>query len=669
MRTHLCGVLRPADVGTTVRLCGWVARRREHGEHLAFVDLRDHSGIDPVRHRPRHRRAQRVGHRRHRHGAPPPEGTVNPGIDTGEVEIGDCTVEVLNEAEPPPFSVDDRDESDEPVRLRYRYVDLRRPRMQRNLRLRARVNAAIRAAMDRQGFAEIETPAAVGAHPRGLPRVLRARPPAPRLLLRAAPEPAAGQAAPHGGRLRPLLPDRPLPARRGPAGRPPVRVHPARHGVLLRHPGRRHGLRLRGRPRCGRGGDGGAAAADRADDVGRRPRPLRHRQARPALRHGAGRPDRASSRAPRSRPSPRRPSRRSWCPTAPPSPARGSTSSPSRPSGPGRRAWPGSGSVENGPVARRRPWPATCRRPKRCALLETTGAEPGDLILAVSDTYATACTVLGTLRAAHRRAPGGPGPAPLRLGRRLPHVRGRRRRRAPPGGAPPVHHALPRGPAPAGDRPAGRALAGLRPGAQRMGAGVGERAYPPPGHPVAGVRRAGHRPRGGRGPLRVPAGRLPLRGAAARRVRLRDRPAGGRSWPARRTSARSSPTPRPSPAPTCSPAPRTPLPAATLAELGIRVVAPPPAAPVEPLRRRRRPPPPAPGPAGRPAPPPHPRRDRGPGAPRRPRRPAAGPGRVRPGRARRSCGARPAPARPRWPACWPTPPPSTWPRSRPRPPA
>ena len=96
-----------------------------------------------------------------------PEGTVNPGLDTGEVEVGDCTVEVLNEAEPPPFAVDDRAEADEPVRLRYRYVDLRRPRMQRNLRLRSRVNAAIRTAMVRQGFVEIETPLLWAPTPEG----------------------------------------------------------------------------------------------------------------------------------------------------------------------------------------------------------------------------------------------------------------------------------------------------------------------------------------------------------------------------------------------------------------------------------------------------------------------------------------------------------------------
>jgi aspartyl-tRNA synthetase len=167
MRTHLCGVLRAVDEGTAVRLCGWVSRRREHGEHLAFIDLRDHSGvIQCVIDNKVDVRSEWViaveGVVRLR-----PEGTVNPGLETGEVEVGDCTVIVLNEAEPPPFSVDDRDESDEPVRLRYRYVDLRRPRMQRNLRLRARVNAAIRAAMDRQGFCEIETPLLWAPTPEG----------------------------------------------------------------------------------------------------------------------------------------------------------------------------------------------------------------------------------------------------------------------------------------------------------------------------------------------------------------------------------------------------------------------------------------------------------------------------------------------------------------------
>ncbi|HEX3567555.1 MAG TPA: aspartate--tRNA ligase [Acidimicrobiales bacterium] len=167
MRTHLCGRVSTADVGTTVRLCGWVAKRREHGEHLAFVDLRDHTGIvqcvvpGTVDVRSEYVIAVE-GVVRHR-----PEGTVNPELPTGEIEIGDCTVEVLSVAEPPPFAVDDRIDADEPVRLRNRFVDLRRPRMQANLRLRAQVNAALRSAMDRQGFCEVETPLLWAPTPEG----------------------------------------------------------------------------------------------------------------------------------------------------------------------------------------------------------------------------------------------------------------------------------------------------------------------------------------------------------------------------------------------------------------------------------------------------------------------------------------------------------------------
>ena len=140
MRTRLCGVLGVGDVGSTVTVCGWVAKRREHGEHLAFVDLRDHTGIvqcvipGTVDVRSEYVIAVE-GVVRHR-----PEGTVNPELPTGEVELGDCTVTVLNPAEPPPFAVDDRVDVDEVDRLRYRFVDLRRPRMQSNLRLRAVVN-------------------------------------------------------------------------------------------------------------------------------------------------------------------------------------------------------------------------------------------------------------------------------------------------------------------------------------------------------------------------------------------------------------------------------------------------------------------------------------------------------------------------------------------------
>jgi aspartyl-tRNA synthetase len=135
-----------------------VARRREHGEHLAFLDVRDHTGVvQCVVHSAVEVRNEFVvrvtGTVRAR-----PEGTANAELATGEVEVGDCEVEVLNPAEPPPFPVTDRVDADEGLRLRHRSVDLRRDRMQRNLRVRATVNRALRAAMDRQGFTEVETP-------------------------------------------------------------------------------------------------------------------------------------------------------------------------------------------------------------------------------------------------------------------------------------------------------------------------------------------------------------------------------------------------------------------------------------------------------------------------------------------------------------------------------
>ena len=168
MRTHQCGELRSDDIGQTVSLTGWVGRRREHGEHLAFVDLRDHTGItqcvvnDDVDVRSEYViRVTGVVRAR-------PEGTVNDGLPTGEIEVGDCEVEVLRKATPPPFPVDHRaDDVDENIRLQYRYLDLRRERMQRNLRVRSAVNAAVRKAMERQEFVEVETPMLVPSTPEG----------------------------------------------------------------------------------------------------------------------------------------------------------------------------------------------------------------------------------------------------------------------------------------------------------------------------------------------------------------------------------------------------------------------------------------------------------------------------------------------------------------------
>ena len=168
MRTHLCGELTRANIGQTVTVCGWVNRRREHGEHLAFVDLRDHSGIvqcvvdNTVDVRSEYV-LQVTGTVTER-----PEGTVNEDLGTGHIEITEAKVDILSAAEPPPFPLDERaDDVDEMVRLRHRYLDLRRPRMQRNLRVRSQVNAAIRSSMVSQGFVEVETPMLMPATPEG----------------------------------------------------------------------------------------------------------------------------------------------------------------------------------------------------------------------------------------------------------------------------------------------------------------------------------------------------------------------------------------------------------------------------------------------------------------------------------------------------------------------
>ncbi|HEX2047226.1 MAG TPA: aspartate--tRNA ligase [Acidimicrobiales bacterium] len=167
MRTHMCGELRPEHAGEEASVCGWVASRREHGEHLAFLDVRDHTGVVQCvvdgAHDLRSEYVVRVsGVVRIR-----PEGTANPNLPTGEVEIGDCTVEILSVAEPPPFPLTDRVDADEVLRLRHRYVDIRRPSMQRNLRLRAVVSGAIRRSMDEQGFVEVETPTLIASTPEG----------------------------------------------------------------------------------------------------------------------------------------------------------------------------------------------------------------------------------------------------------------------------------------------------------------------------------------------------------------------------------------------------------------------------------------------------------------------------------------------------------------------
>ncbi len=173
MRTHRAGDVGAADIGDSVAICGWVASRRDHGGKV-FLDVRDVAGIlqvvvDPqlsgleVAHRLRHEWVVRViGDVSAR-----PAGTVNDDLPTGAVEVIAREIEVLNESEPPPFPLDDRVDVDEVLRLRHRYLDLRRVPMQRNLRLRAAVNRVMRESMAAQDFVEVETPMLIASTPEG----------------------------------------------------------------------------------------------------------------------------------------------------------------------------------------------------------------------------------------------------------------------------------------------------------------------------------------------------------------------------------------------------------------------------------------------------------------------------------------------------------------------
>jgi aspartyl-tRNA synthetase len=169
IRTHEAGTLRASDAGHTVTLAGWVASRRDHGG-VAFIDLRDASGIvqvvvrdDEIAHDLRNEWCIAVtGEVRRRI-----EGNVNPRIATGEIEVVASSVVVLNESAPLPFQIDEHVDVGEEARLKYRYLDLRRPGPAKALRLRSRVNRAARDVLDRHGFVEVETPTLTRSTPEG----------------------------------------------------------------------------------------------------------------------------------------------------------------------------------------------------------------------------------------------------------------------------------------------------------------------------------------------------------------------------------------------------------------------------------------------------------------------------------------------------------------------
>lgn len=173
MRSIYCGELNESNLDQEVTLCGWVHRRRDHGG-VIFVDLRDHTGLLQVVFDPdtaeTFARAESVrneyvlqvqGRVRRR-----PEGTVNADMPTGQVEVLGVVLTVLNTAATPPFQIDDQDVQEE-TRLRYRYIDLRRPEMQQKMRLRARITHAMRSFLDAHGFIDVETPILTRSTPEG----------------------------------------------------------------------------------------------------------------------------------------------------------------------------------------------------------------------------------------------------------------------------------------------------------------------------------------------------------------------------------------------------------------------------------------------------------------------------------------------------------------------
>jgi len=171
----MCGTVKLADRGERVTLAGWVNHRRDHGG-LTFIDLRDHTGVVQLVFNPAHfPEAQTIAERCRLEWVlrvegvvePRPEGSENPSLPTGAVEVAVDLCEVLAQAEAMPIGTGDEAEVDERVRLQYRYLDLRRPRMQRNLRARHRFIKRLRDEADRLGFTEIETPTMIPSTPEG----------------------------------------------------------------------------------------------------------------------------------------------------------------------------------------------------------------------------------------------------------------------------------------------------------------------------------------------------------------------------------------------------------------------------------------------------------------------------------------------------------------------
>ncbi|MEC7107313.1 MAG: aspartate--tRNA ligase, partial [Pseudomonadota bacterium] len=174
MRSHYCGELGTADVGEQVEICGWVHRRRDHGG-VIFLDIRDRTGILQVVFDPDTEASFALADSVRNEFVlwargkvrPRPEGTINPDMRTGEIEVLGLDLTVLNAAKTPPFQLDEYSDAGEDIRLRYRYLDLRRPEMQQRLQARAKITSEVRRYLEEDGYLDVETPTLSRATPEG----------------------------------------------------------------------------------------------------------------------------------------------------------------------------------------------------------------------------------------------------------------------------------------------------------------------------------------------------------------------------------------------------------------------------------------------------------------------------------------------------------------------
>ena len=174
MRSHYCGDLRASESGQEVEIYGWVHRRRDHGG-VIFLDVRDRTGVLQVVFDPDEEESFALADSVRNEYVlmakgkvrPRPEGTVNTDMPTGEVEVLGKELKILNAAKTPPFQLDEYSEAGEDIRLRYRYMDLRRPEMQQRMQARARITSAVRSYLEEHGFWDIETPTLSRATPEG----------------------------------------------------------------------------------------------------------------------------------------------------------------------------------------------------------------------------------------------------------------------------------------------------------------------------------------------------------------------------------------------------------------------------------------------------------------------------------------------------------------------